>query len=271
MKSCLLPSGELVYFRSRADIDLLLQESATEHHVYARHGIRLRENAVVVDVGANLGFFTLFVARSLRDATIIAIEPVSEVFEMLRRTVESNCRCDVRLVNCAIGTVAGTADITYFPRVSVASSLHHQDSHEFRSNSRRFVLGELARRSSLFARLMAVSPEWLWVPLAETIRRFFHTSRRVRCVVRPLAEVFNEERLSCIDLLKVDTEGSEDDVLASIAADQWQHIRQVVVEVHHGSESAARMRSFLEKKGFSTTAEPLRDDAPHLFVVYAVR
>ncbi|MFM7034907.1 MAG: FkbM family methyltransferase [Planctomycetia bacterium] len=239
--------------------------------MYARHGIRLSENAVVIDIGANLGFFTLFVARSLREATIVAIEPVPEVFEMLRRTVECNCQCDVRLVNCAIGTVAGTADITYFPRVSVASSLHHQDSPAFRSNSRRFVLGELARRSPLLARLMTVSPAWLWVPLAETIRRFFHASRRVRCLVRPLADVLQEERLSRIDLLKVDTEGSEDDVLASIAADQWPHIRQVVVEVHHGPESARRMRSFLEDKGFRTAAEPLRDDAPHLFVVYAVR
>jgi FkbM family methyltransferase len=271
MKSCLLPTGERVYYRSQADVDLLLQEGAAEHHVYASHGIRLAEGDVVVDVGANLGFFTLFVARSLREATILAIEPVPDVFAMLHRTVESNCRCDVRLANCAIGPVGGTATITYFPRVSVASSLHHRDTRDFRAHSRSFVLGELARRSTVVARLMAVTPRWAWMPLAEVIRRFFHASRRVDCVVRPLADLIREQRLSRIDLLKVDTEGAEEDVMESIDADQWASIRQVVVEVHEGPESARRMCSFLEAKGFHTTSEPLRADAPHLFVVYAQR
>lgn len=271
MRSCLLPTGERVHFRSRADVDLLLQEGEAEHHVYARHGIRLDEGDVVVDVGANLGFFTLFVARSVHDATIVAIEPVPEVFAMLRRTVVHNCCCDVRLVNCAIGAVAGTADMTYFPRVSVASSLHHDDSPDFRADSRRFVLGELARRSRLLAGLMAMTPGWVWAPLAETVRRFFHASRRVRCEVRPLANVIREQRLDHVDLLKIDTEGSEQEVLESVAADQWPGIRQVVVEAHHGPASARRIASFLDARGFRTTAEPLRDDAPHLFVVYAVR
>lgn len=271
MQSCLLPTGERIHFRSRADVDLLLQEGEAEHHVYARHGIQLRDGDVVIDVGANLGFFTLFVARSVRDATIVAIEPVPDVFEMLRRTVVHNCCCDVRLVNCAIGAIAGTADMTYFPRVSVASSLHHHDTRDFRADSRRFVLGELARRSRILAGLMAVTPGWLWMPLAETVRRFYHASRRVRCMVRPLADVICEQRLDRIDLLKIDTEGSERHVLESVAADQWPGIRQVVVEAHHGLESARQIESFLGARGFRTTAERLRDDAPHLFVVYAVR
>lgn len=271
MKSCLLPTGERVYYRSQADVDLLMKEGAAEHHIYASHGIRLAEGAVVVDVGANLGFFTLFVARSLREATILAIEPVPDVFAMLLRTVGGACRCDVRLANCAIGPVGGKATITYFPRVSIASSLHHRDTSEFRAHSRTFVLGELASRSLFVARLMAVTPRWAWTPLAELIRRFFHASRQVECVVRPLADLIREQRLSRIDLLKVDTEGAEEDVMKSIDADQWASIRQVVVEVHQGAESARRMCSFLDAKGFRTMAEPLRADAPHLLVVYALR
>jgi 31-O-methyltransferase len=271
MKSCLLPTGERIHYRSRADVDLLLEEMDADDNIYTRHGIHLGPGSVVVDVGANLGFFTLHLARTLPDATVVAIEPVPEVFAMLDRTVKANCPGDVRLLNCAVGTPAGQVEMTYFPRMSLASSLFPQDTAAFRANSRRFVLGEMARRSPLFSRLLAVTPGWMWFPLAESVRRYYHTTQRVSCEVRPLGDILRDERLTRVDLLKIDTEGAEEQVVASVAAEQWPMIRQVVVEVHGGPPSAERMQAMLGGVGFKTSTEPLRDDADHLHVVYAVR
>jgi FkbM family methyltransferase len=63
---------------------------------------RLRPGAVVVDVGANIGTFTLPVAKEIGAAgCVIAIEASPRVFPYLRRNVTLNELSNVRLVQCA--------------------------------------------------------------------------------------------------------------------------------------------------------------------------
>ncbi len=63
---------------------------------------RLRPGAVVVDVGANIGAFTLPVAKEVGAAgCVIAIEASPRVFPYLERNVILNELSNVRLVHCA--------------------------------------------------------------------------------------------------------------------------------------------------------------------------
>jgi FkbM family methyltransferase len=63
---------------------------------------RLRPGAVVVDAGANIGAFTLPVAKRIGAAgCVIAIEASPRIFPYLRRNVTLNELSNVRLVQCA--------------------------------------------------------------------------------------------------------------------------------------------------------------------------
>lgn len=56
--------------------------------------------------------------------------------------------------------------------------------------------------------------------------------RSYECAVTTLAAFIREQRLSRIDLLKIDVEGSELAVLRGLDAAGWATVRQLVAEVH---------------------------------------
>ncbi len=67
-------------------------------------GRALRPGMVAVDVGANVGCFTMLASRLVGDdGLVIAIEPVEANFACLERTIEENGLRNVRTVRAAVG------------------------------------------------------------------------------------------------------------------------------------------------------------------------
>jgi FkbM family methyltransferase len=70
----------------------------------------LRGGDVVLDVGANVGFYTLLAARSVGSAgRVIAIEPNPRNVRYLKRHIELNGQLQVTVVAAAAGATDGTA------------------------------------------------------------------------------------------------------------------------------------------------------------------
>jgi FkbM family methyltransferase len=63
---------------------------------------RLKKKMTVVDVGANIGYYTLLAAK--RVARVIAIEPDGDCFEILKMNVEKNNLKNVVLIKTAAGS-----------------------------------------------------------------------------------------------------------------------------------------------------------------------
>ena len=61
----------------------------------------------VVDVGANIGAFSLYQAMAKNAKRVIAFEPSPLVFPRLVKNVEMNGRRNVRVVNAAVGSKPG--------------------------------------------------------------------------------------------------------------------------------------------------------------------
>ena len=72
-------------------------------------GALLREGGTFVDVGANIGSYTIAASLTAGSAGLVhAVEPSEPTFAMLRATVELNQLTDrVRLHNCAAGATSG--------------------------------------------------------------------------------------------------------------------------------------------------------------------
>ena len=72
----------------------------------------LKPGMSFVDVGANLGLYTLFAARRVSDSgRVIAIEPSSREMQVLRRNVELNSLENVSLLNVAVSDHAGDVEL----------------------------------------------------------------------------------------------------------------------------------------------------------------
>lgn len=66
---------------------------------------------VVLDIGANVGLHTVFLAGLVDDGRVIAFEPVSGMAEKLSANCAFNRTNNVTLVDCALGEEAGEAEI----------------------------------------------------------------------------------------------------------------------------------------------------------------
>ncbi|HZF14636.1 MAG TPA: FkbM family methyltransferase [Steroidobacteraceae bacterium] len=74
--------------------------------------LRLDQGDVAIDIGANLGWFTLLLARLARpDADVIACEPDPENFDLLRQNLKMNDAEWVIALRVALGEAAGSIQL----------------------------------------------------------------------------------------------------------------------------------------------------------------
>ena len=226
------PSADLLVAQvNRTETDFLFREIFADR-VYLEGGIELPEGAVVVDVGANIGMFTLFAAAESAGAKVVAVEPVAE----LARAVVVNAvlhAVDATVLNCAVGREVGEVDFTFYPNNSVMSGAFADASD--RDVLRDYLLTDDAADDSHHLDAMVAG-------------RMVAVRRAVP--VRTLSDIVAGEGLERVDLLKIDVEKAEAEVLAGIDDPTWDLVRQVVIEVHEIDGRLATVCALLRQRGF---------------------
>ena len=261
--------------------------------LYARDGERTlpivyRPGATIVDVGANVGFFSMYAAKRTGGwLTLHAFGPIPPVFDaaVLNLADVASGKLDaalgltaplssrVMMVHCAaMGASDGDLVFDFHPFVSGWSSSVHG-----LANNDAFHVGVTLRR--LIGEVPLVA--WLlvllfsWYPVA-LLRRFAGEVIPIRAKMISFATFYDTHlRKGDIDLLKIDAEGAEEWVLAGIGEVQWPRVQQIVAEV---SDFAAtqRVEAELTRRGFTVRSLPAswkRDPGTALetCIVYAVR
>jgi FkbM family methyltransferase len=232
------PAGELLVAQlNRTETDFLYREIFVEN-AYLRHGIGLPPDPVVLDVGANIGMFTLLAAQRSSGARIIAVEPVAELAHAASVNAELH-GVDATVLNRGLGARTGAVEFSYYPNNTLMSGIYG-DAEEDRAVLRSYL---------------RTAPD---VELGAQFDRLVDDRMRAqprRCRLITLAEVVAAHGIDRIDLLKIDVEKAEADVLAGIDEPTWEKIDQIVLEVHdlHG-----RLRAVLDQlraRGFDTVHE----------------
>jgi Met-10+ like-protein len=92
-----LRSGGSITLQERIDLVIFWLVFVRKH--YPVHASDL----VIVDVGANIGLFTIYAARQAQDAKIIAVEPFPDTCLRLRKHLQENHLTNrVTVANCAL-------------------------------------------------------------------------------------------------------------------------------------------------------------------------
>jgi len=215
-----LPNRMPLFFLNRNETDFMYRE-IFEEHAYMKHGITLDDGACVLDVGANIGMFSLFVHRYCKDARVYSFEPIPPVADLLRINT-ALYGFDTLIFQCGLGSSDGEAQFTYYPHVSILSG-RFAGLDEEKEAVRAFISHD---RFDPHA-----GNEMPAEQLEELLEnRLTHIS--VTCPIKTVSSVIRENRIDRIDLLKINVEKSESDVLSGIDEAHWPRIRQLVVEVH---------------------------------------
>jgi len=85
----------------------------------------LRKDSVILDIGANIGWYCLNLAGILSRGKILSFEPVEKTFIMLRRNIQLNKFENIKIFNFGFSDKTETLTFFYDPTQSGASSLRN--------------------------------------------------------------------------------------------------------------------------------------------------
>lgn len=221
------------------ETDYLYEEIFTRQS-YLRHGIELRDGDTVFDVGANIGLFSLFVRSRCPGAEVYAFEPNPPAFEALRRNTALYAP-ETKIFEYGLAAFDGELPFTSYSR-SPAFSGFAADAERDHAAVTAVVANVLRNDSA---------------ELVDHLTRDRLAAEVLPRRVRTLSAMFAEQGVEQVDLLKIDAEGSEEEILTGIEDEHWPRIRQLVLEAHD-PDGAERIASLLRDKGFHVVVD--RDD-----------
>lgn len=266
-----------------------------EERSYMRHGIDVGDGATVLDVGANVGAFSVALAQRYRDLRLVLFEPIPDTFALLRRNAERLLGgARVTLVNAGVSCAPGSATFrirtssgmaTAHPatlksqgrehgRVGIGAWVHAALDDARRANLIRPRLATLIERGLAHRVLRPVTLGAVVVAVAGLSLANRVRTKHLECALTTVSAALREYDIDTVDLAKIDVEGAEWDVLKGISESDWPRIRQLALEVHDVDARVSRMRNLLEAKGYRVVVEPA-DWATHrlmgIHMLYASR
>ena len=257
-----LPNGVEVAHLNAYETDYVHKE-IFEDRSYLKNGITLNDGDCVIDVGANIGLFTLFVQQECKGPTIYAFEPSPPVYELLAANA-SLYGSNIKTFNCGLSDCSKEATFTFYEKSSVFSTFNADEEDD--SVAVKAVIQNVLRKSSIH------NSE----DLDEFVDELFEgrlESQSYECSLKSLSDVIRENDIQEIDLLKIDAEKSEKDILLGIDELDWPKIRQIVLEVHDRQGSLLEeVAQLLRGRGFEVAVEEeelLKDSG--LYNVFAIR
>jgi FkbM family methyltransferase len=237
-----LPNGIVVECVNVDEVEAIYREIFVEQ-AYLRHGIRLWPGMTVLDGGAHIGLFTLFVAPRIYPGKIIAIEPSPSIYQLLRRNLADVENATSREVALAKGE--GSVAFRCYSKVSAMSGIADYGDREGDWN----VLFRSLERSLADSGLEP-EPEELSFLTDSSLTESISSVRTLS-----LSYVIKTSGWRKVDLLKLDIQGAEFDVLSSLEDPHWDLIGQIAGEVHdrittEGSQRDRLVR-LVEERGFA--------------------
>ena len=244
---------------------------------YFNYDVEFVPGMTVVDVGANIGLFSLEVLqRCGGHVDLIAIEPGPLAYEHLERNLHEHFPTSpVKSIRCALSDHPGEAVFYDRPLASALSSLEPGGLTD------RRPLVESLLKSDPPAPFQSMTPRWLRRlprPIATRaldwlIRRSESKVVPAACKLKTLSQIIAEESIDRIDFLKVDVEGAELKVLGGVAPADWPKIQALAVEVHDIDDRVEDLRRMLENAGFARieVGQEWLFESSNVYMLYADR
>jgi len=178
----------------------------------------LPANPVVVDVGANAGYFNMLLLSRRPDARVYAYEAIEANVHLFKKNVELN------------------------PSIGDSIRLYH-----------RAVTGEAMDSVTLYKEDTDNS---VTASVYQDFEQ--HNLNKVTVPAISLNAILDEHNLERVDFLKLDCEGSEYPILYDSPEAVWPRIQTLFIEVHpmdNETRNFEFLRKFLEEKGYTTWAD----------------
>lgn len=207
--------------QTRPAVEYLVREIFVRRR-YFRDRFEIRRGDTIVDIGANMGLFTMWAAPQAPEGRVLAIEP-GRVVDCLAYNVRANRLGNVTTAPVAVGNEGGQLELVEYPGFNLVS---HPSG-----------LGP------------AIITRWL------IFLRYFRVQTppvRRTAPCRSLGALMDEHGLRTVNFLKVDCEGAEYDIFRNLAPQHWERIERVAMEFPElrPGDRHGELVSLFQQRGF---------------------
>lgn len=190
-------NGLRIFLRGRTNDKSMAREIFLTKD-YIRNNVKIKDGDIVFDIGANIGFFSIFSASTFPKSKVYSFEPNKENFAILCQSLDANKIQNIFPINAALGNEKGILKL-YHSRNTGGHSLVDQSGFMERN--------KLAQNDF------------------EDVQ------------VESFKDFLRKEAIQAIDFLKMDIEGGEYDVLLNLSNDDFKKIKRIAMEYHFVDEN----------------------------------
>ena len=244
--------GEL-YYLNEDEVHFLIHE-IFYLQTYLSDFLILNRGSVILDVGANIGIFSLFALQTCHgDALVHGFEPIPATFQCLEKNV-APYRDNICVYNAGVSNVMADCDIDFTLFGNDVATATYRPMDKLISNYQPF-LNYKTLLALLSTQKNALYYQLKFLPFMRNylINKHYKnktTERKIRCKLTSLGNFIENNQLTHIDFLKIDVEGAEVDVIKSIHPKQFFFIKQLSIEVHNIDNRVAHVASYLKEQGY---------------------
>ena len=241
----ILPNNLEIVHLNRYETDYVYKE-IFEDKCYLRHGISINDGDTVIDIGANIGLFSLFVNQYCKNPKIYAFEPSPDVYDLLKANCDAYGQ-NIKTFNCGVSDRQKTAQFTFYENSSVFSSFYADekgDREAIRAVVRNMLKSEISEE-------LGALEKYVEELTSERLK-----SKSCECQLISVSDIIKENDIEKINLLKIDAEKSELDIVNGIEDADWIKIDQIVIEIHDKTQKSVNLiESILRQKGYHCALE----------------
>jgi len=194
---------------------------------YYKKGFEINQNDTIIDIGANMGLFILWIAPQAMKGKIIAIEPSSS-FKILEHNIKLNNLNNVKIINAAICYKNKEIEIINYPKFNIIC--HAID-----------LKPSIITKSLINLRFIFNNQK----PIIE----------KAKCI--SLEQIIEINKINKIDFLKIDCEGSEYNILRNLPKKYFKIINKIAMEFHEFAidQKHVELKNILQNNGFKVIIE----------------
>jgi FkbM family methyltransferase len=236
-----LPNGLKINHLNQGETEFTYNEIFVDK-IYLKNGIQVDNTSTVLDIGANIGLFSLFLKQKYPDCKIFSFEPSPELFDILKLNLSQFK--DVKIFDYGLSSEEKIGKFTYYPNYSIMSSFF-PDEIEDAKQLHAGITNQIQKHNPNYNKKM----------IDVLVSKKLSQKKELQCKLTTISAIIKQHNIEKIDLVKIDAEKAEFEILHGIEKNDWLKIKQIVMEVHGTDKIKNNIKKKLEDMGFDVLFE----------------
>ena len=238
LKTLILPNDKEVFSFQEGETKFLYDE-IWKDNTYVSHGLELKENDTVFDIGSNIGMFSMYCGSiTNNNINLFSFEPIPRIHEICKANIDKHVNDNGGNANCLQLGISDKISKTTF-------DFHHNFSlwstalPDFNERRKDRLFDDLRAMTQSYKKtgrckcFFSLVPNFIVSCLAKLFLSLLNQSEKVECNLTTISTIIKKYNVQVIDLLKIDIEGCEELALNGIEKSDWKKIRQITLEVEN--------------------------------------